>query len=194
MIYFLSAIITVALDQLTKLFIISRFSQGEPIEIMEGFLRIIYSTNTGGAFGIMKDQRVFLMFTAALLTIAGLALSHKILALKRSYQLGLGLILGGTMGNLIDRIRLGFVVDFIDFSFWPTFNVADIGITVGAVLMIILLLKDDSFKDNPEPASGDRDASLKCPSDKSDKPQDDPSQTMDKMGLPREGGSEIPET
>ena len=157
MIYLLTTVITVILDQLSKLYIISRFQDRGPMPLIDGFLRIIYSTNTGAAFGMLKSRKWFLFSMAILLVLAGLIFAVKIIKLKGLYQLGLGLILGGTAGNLIDRVRLGYVVDFIDFSFWPTFNVADIGITVGAVLMIILILKDDAFRDDTEinPASED---------------------------------------
>jgi signal peptidase II len=87
---------------------------------------------------------------AALLGILGVVLARKIVGLGPWHQAGIGLALGGTMGNLIDRLRLGSVIDFIDFSFWPTFNLADSAICVGAGILIILLLKSESSEKTGE--------------------------------------------
>jgi signal peptidase II len=128
--------------QLTKYAVRSSLSLGESFP-EEGFFRITYVTNTGAAFGILKDQSAFLIVT----TFFGLAaiilyyiyppLEHGIL------RIALGLQLGGAIGNLTDRVRMGHVTDFIDVGAWPAFNVADSSIVIGvAVILTFFVLSE----------------------------------------------------
>lgn len=148
MIYILTTIITLIIDQLSKGYILANFKLYQSRPVFGKFLQTTYTTNTGGAFGVMSQFPSFFVVLAIIMGICGVIFAKKLIALKKSYQLGVGLILGGTLGNLIDRLRFGHVVDFIDFSFWPTFNVADIAICVGSGLMIILLLKNETWKED----------------------------------------------
>ncbi|NLW81165.1 MAG: signal peptidase II [Desulfovibrionales bacterium] len=136
-----------ALDQLTKAWIQQTIPVWEKgFSVIPGFFDIVHILNRGAAFGFLNRtdidwQRPF--FIAVSILAMGL-----IAALARSkdddgpfYVYGLGLILGGALGNLLDRIRLGVVVDFLDFYVggwhWPAFNVADMGITVGAAALLV---------------------------------------------------------
>ena len=141
--FFLVALVVVALDQISKFFVRTNMSLGQSIP-EEGFFRITYATNTGGAFGIFANQA----FLITLIAIAGIV---TILIYVRysplnimPVRIALGLLLGGTAGNLIDRLSVGQVVDFIDIGFgqyrWPTFNLADSVIVVSIIILVYFFL------------------------------------------------------
>ena len=138
MFYFLSSIVLILVDFFSKRAAI-QYLKNSSIEIISGILRFTYVENTGAAFGIMKDMRWFFI----LLTVVLLAILFYLF--KKSYvknlfmRTGLLLIISGAIGNLIDRILFGYVVDFIDFYIidFPVFNVADCLICVGAAMLLI---------------------------------------------------------
>ena len=141
---FLIALLILVADQLTKAWMRSYPLEQPVFEL--GFFRIINIHNTGAAFGLFQGHTfaltiVSLVGTGILLVYALLVhRSFPILDNKLS-KLALGLVLGGTVGNLIDRLSLGYVTDFIDFGFWPAFNIADSAITVGVILFAYSLLR-----------------------------------------------------
>jgi signal peptidase II len=128
----------VAVDQLSKWAIVRELgpSQGNHrTEVARNLLAFHYVENSGAAFGVFRGQTVVLTAVAAFVVVA-LIFSYR-RARHATWQLttGLGLILGGAIGNLVDRIRLGYVVDFVSVSVWPKFNVADGAITIGVLLI-----------------------------------------------------------
>ncbi len=137
MVFFLTALPVVAADQLSKLWIRS-YSEGQFI-FESGIFRIIHIHNTGAAFGLFQGQ-FFLLTLAAVIGIVLILFFIFFISRRFSLldttpdKLALGLILGGTIGNLADRLRFGYVTDFISIGIWPTFNVADSAITIGAIL------------------------------------------------------------
>ena len=96
-------------------------------------LAITYVTNSGVAFGLFKEAGTFFIFLAGIVIAAILYSLRRLPAQQRLVRIALGLALGGAVGNLIDRLRLGYVIDFIDFRFWPVFNVADSAIVAGVL-------------------------------------------------------------
>jgi signal peptidase II len=142
MIYLISIITWLALDQLTKWLITSNFQLHQSQVVIENILSITYTTNTGAAFGIFPTHSGFFMILKMLFLLSGIVMIKQVVKLSPSYQLAAGTILGGAAGNLVDRIRLGSVIDFINFHFWPTFNVADIAICVGVFLLVIQLFRE----------------------------------------------------
>lgn len=146
--FWLPALIVV-LDQATKLLVGTRFELGEGVTVIPGFFDLTVVHNTGAAFGVLNTYdfpyKTALMVVVAIVALAGIAWYATTLPPAQWLaRLGLSLILGGAAGNLIDRIRLGYVVDFVDvywrdWHFWA-FNVADSAITVGVCLMILDLL------------------------------------------------------
>lgn len=132
---FLTALIVVIADQLTKYF----FMVEKPVELIRNFLYIKSVHNTGMAFGMMQDQNMVLIWLTLVFIGIIVYYSDEVAETKQLAILA-GLITGGAIGNLIDRIFLGFVRDFIAFSFWPAFNVADAALTIGAIGIVILLL------------------------------------------------------
>jgi len=126
-------------DQLTKYIISQAIPPGESIPIIKNVFHITYILNRGAAFGMFKNQMYFFIATAVLAIIFILLILRR----RRRWQeeIALYLILSGAISNLIDRIRLGAVIDFLDFRIWPVFNIADSAITIGAVLLAIYILK-----------------------------------------------------
>ena len=135
----LVSLLVIGADQLSKYLVRANMDLGQSIP-SEGIVRLTYTTNTGGAFGLFANQ-TFLLTTAAVVGIAVLVIYLRYLPLGSTLlRLGLGLDLGGAVGNLIDRVRLGEVTDFIDVGFWPVFNLADSAIVVGTFLIVYYLL------------------------------------------------------
>ena len=137
--FFLTAVIVVAVDQLSKYLVEANMIMGQSIP-EEGFFRITYTTNTGGVFGIFANQTFLITVTAIIGVVAILIYSRYPQANRVPIRIALGMLLGGAVGNLIDRIRLGAVVDFIDVGAWPVFNLADSAVVVGIIIIIYYLL------------------------------------------------------
>jgi len=139
----IAGIITI-LDQITKL-LVSRFHPN--FKVIPGFFNIHYVENTGAAFGILQDhQTLLIMVSVVALGVLGfLIVSDR--EGKSGVLYGLGLILGGTCGNLVDRVRLRYVVDFLQLHikqyYWPSFNVADSAITIGVAILVIMTLQQE---------------------------------------------------
>ena len=153
----LTAAAVVGLDQLTKLLVINSIEIGERNELLP-FLDLVHVENEGVAFGFLSDSGEGLVLAV---TFGALALVVGWFAFNRDRPLGwlaVGLLAGGAIGNLIDRLSRDGVIDFIDFPAWPSFNVADIAITFGALtLALIALAGPEAGRDAdgaPERASG----------------------------------------
>jgi signal peptidase II len=134
-------ILIVLLDQVSKFVVVSSFEPHASKPLIEGILHITYVQNTGAAFGVLAN-RTNLFIVIAIIIIAVMIGFFRYLP-KNSWMLKIGLTLGigGTMGNLIDRIRLGYVIDFIDFRVWPVFNIADSAIFLGVVALIFGIIR-----------------------------------------------------
>jgi signal peptidase II len=137
---------TLALDQLSKWVVLRELGPDgsrDVVEIIPGVLRFIFVRNTGSAFGLFQGGAEWLKIVAVIAVIL-LAIYYVRQASKDwVLALALGLQVGGALGNIIDRFRHGYVVDWIDVSRWPTFNIADSGITVGVILLMYALLFRD---------------------------------------------------
>jgi len=145
LLFSLTAILVVIFDQLTKFWIRSNLALGQSIP-GRGFFRITHVHNSGAAFGIFPDQSLLLTIIAAtgivLLLVYIIFINRRFPYLDNlPGRLAVGLILGGTIGNLIDRLRFGYVTDFISVGIWPDFNIADSAVTVGALTIACLLLR-----------------------------------------------------
>lgn len=134
-------------DQLTKLIILKNFHPGDSIAVIKNVFHISLVCNEGAAFGIFSGRSllfIWVSFIAIIVIVLIFALFKKVFRKHKSTQVFLSLILAGAIGNLIDRIRFGFVIDFLDFRIWPVFNIADSAITVGTILLILQMLKHKS--------------------------------------------------
>jgi len=141
----LIGLIILVVDQLSKAWIRANLLEGQSLFKL-GFFRITYVHNTGAAFGLFQDQSFILTIVAivaiSVILVYALFISRFFPWLESKLsKSALGLLLGGTVGNLIDRLRLGYVTDFIDFSYWPAFNLADASVTVGVILFAYSLLR-----------------------------------------------------
>ncbi len=154
LLFIAAALIVLALDQASKGLVRTLMDRGESWP--DGWpVRLHYVTNTGAAFGILKDQTGFLVIT----TVIGLAAIYLYYRYPPFDHLvapvAMGMMLGGAIGNLVDRLRLGRVTDFLDFPFWPSFNVADSSIVIGVA---VLLVGYAIFAKPPPPRSEREDA------------------------------------
>lgn len=136
----------VVIDQLTKWWA-STVLPGDPIVLIDGFLQLRYVTNTGAAFSLLQGAgSIIALMAIAIVVFIGIVVRK---VPHRSEAVALGLVLGGALGNLLDRIFRGDglldggVVDFISFSFFPSFNVADSAITIGALMALFLAFKPE---------------------------------------------------
>ena len=129
------------LDQLTKFWVRTTFSLGESRPLLPGLFHLTLVTNTGSAFGLFPGARSLFIILSILTLLVLLTLAwRKRKKLPLLVQLSFGLLLGGVAGNLIDRLRFGYVVDFLDFRIWPVFNIADSSITLAVIFLSLRLL------------------------------------------------------
>ena len=128
---------TLGADQLSKSLIVSSFVPGQSTPLLPPILHLSYVQNTGAAFGLFKGQQA-LFIGLSLLVIVWVAWELLVKPSLPSLSMwGCALVLGGAAGNLIDRLRLGYVIDFIDLRVWPVFNVGDSAITIGVSLLVL---------------------------------------------------------
>lgn len=139
--------VVIIFDQLTKLAITTSMEIGQSITVINNFLYITYVRNPGAAFGLLPYQTLF--FILITLVVAVLIIYYyRILSDNHKWlRYGLALQLGGALGNLIDRISGGYVVDFIDFKIWPpVFNLADSAIVIGIGIFLIAFWRDPQLR------------------------------------------------
>ena len=139
LLFFSIAAAVLALDQLTKHIVRATLERGEAFP--EGWpVRFVHVTNTGAAFGILQEQNAFLVVTT-IIGVGAILLYYWYPPFEHAIMTAaVGMLLGGAIGNLSDRLRLGEVTDFIDFPRYPSFNVADSSIVVGVAVLVILLV------------------------------------------------------
>ena len=146
-------------DQYSKLWIMERYAYGEG-ELFTGFFNLVRAHNYGAAFSFLSDaggwQRWAFSLLAAVISVVIAVWIARLPVQRKLEGLALALILGGALGNLYDRLTLGYVVDFLDFHWsgrhFPAFNIADSGISVGAALLIL-----DGFINKPDSQTTDKD-------------------------------------
>jgi signal peptidase II len=148
---FVTATAAYLLDRLTK-YLAENFLAGkEPVVLIPHVVQLRYTTNSGGAFGLLGGQP-WLFFGATVVVCAAIVVASSRLSSAAS-ALGLGLILGGAVGNLTDRLIRGsgvsgHVIDFIDFHVWPVFNLADSAIVVGTLIVLFAGLRHEASRDD----------------------------------------------
>jgi signal peptidase II len=151
----ITAAIIVALDQATKLYIDHSFRLYESVTVIENLFNITYVRNQGAAFGILSESayRIPFFITVSLVAAVGILwYLSRLGADKKKAVFALSLIFAGALGNLIDRIRFGEVIDFLDVHWhqyhWPAFNMADSAITVGVALLLIDIWREERQQKN----------------------------------------------
>lgn len=145
-IYSINAIVII-IDIFTKLLVTTKLKENDLISIIPNFFSIYFVKNTGAAFSILQDSTIFLVILSALIIVVLDRFIKKEKNMPRLQKLSFGLVMGGIFGNMIDRIINHSVTDFISFRIFnynfPVFNIADIGITVGACLLVISILIEE---------------------------------------------------
>jgi len=133
-------------DQLCKFLILKYIGLNTTYDIIKDIFSITPLLNTGGGFGILPGQTPFFILVSVFATVYIISILLKRKIKEKILLYSISMILAGALGNLIDRLRFGAVVDFIDFKIWPVFNIADSSITVGVIILTWQLLKSSKFK------------------------------------------------
>jgi signal peptidase II len=159
-IFILLLVMGLALDQVTKALIVQKLPLGGQVPLIPGFLNLVHIQNQGAAFGMLSGWpaeytwRFFVAVSGVVLAVLGYLL-WRLPDDHWPAALGYSLILTGALGNLIDRIRLGVVVDFIDVYWrryhWPAFNVADSLVCVGAAILVWVIIREEKTADASNP-------------------------------------------
>ena len=142
----LVALLVIGLDRLTKYLVVSNLALGEswmPVSWLAPIVTITHVHNTGAAFGIFPAGGLVFTTLGVIVSVAILYYFHQLPPGQWWVRTALGLQLGGAIGNLIDRFRQGHVTDFINFRFWPVFNVADSSIVIGVTILILAMLIEE---------------------------------------------------
>lgn len=140
--FWLSIFVILILDRMTKWWVIGNFASGQSKPLVGDLLWLTYVQNHGAAFGIFAGKGWFFTM-AAVVVIAGMAIFLFIYKPNYRLQLYMGLVTGGALGNLIDRVRFHHVIDFLDLRWWPVFNVADMAIVCGGILLVLHIMRNE---------------------------------------------------
>lgn len=140
----LTAFCVTVLDQLVKWIVQNHMELGETIPLIKNVFHLTYIINPGAAFGILPHQDWFFLAIVVVLFVAYFLMRKKIPEKPLYFPAAVGMLLGGALGNGIDRVRIGGVVDFFDFRIWPIFNVADIFICLGVGLIAFYFWRHSS--------------------------------------------------
>lgn len=161
-----SLVLVVVLDQLTKWWAVGALQGRPPLVILENFFWLRYAENTGAAFSMLEGKVSLLAWVSMAVALGMLIWAWRLRPEEHGMRLGLGLVIGGAVGNLIDRVRLQYVIDFIDVHWmnlkhWPTFNIADSAVCVGMAMLLIATFylpspskqkrEETEAKPNPKP-------------------------------------------
>jgi len=148
----ITSIVLTIIDQISKIVVVNLLDTNNNIQLIKNFFYLTYAQNNGAAFSILTGQRILLILITLL--IIGMLIYY----LKKNFnqdklnKIAFSLVIGGSIGNLIDRIVRGYVVDFIDFKIFgynfPIFNLADTFITIGVIILIIIAFRKEDTNDN----------------------------------------------
>ena len=143
--YFLISALLVGLDQWSKYLTVQNISLGETKEFIPGFLSLTHLRNTGAAWSLLEGKMIFFYVITVIVSIVIIYLLIKNYKKSIWYSVGLSFVLAGAIGNFIDRVRLGYVVDMLqtDFMNFPIFNVADSTLVIGVICIFIYLILDE---------------------------------------------------
>ena len=144
-VYFLISALLVGLDQWSKYLTVQNISLGETKEFIPGFLSLTHLRNTGAAWSLLEGKMIFFYVITVIVSVVIIYLLIKNYKKSICYSVGLSFVLAGAIGNFIDRVRLGYVVDMLqtDFMNFPIFNVADSTLVVGVICIFIYLILDE---------------------------------------------------
>lgn len=133
-------ILGIVIDQLTKLWVVASLPFNSTVSVLGDFFGLCYIHNEGAAWSILAEKPVFLIILSAVILLVVIFFLFKTPKDQKLLRASLALVIAGALGNLIDRVRLGYVVDFLRLPHWPIFNIADCLLVVGVILICIVLL------------------------------------------------------
>lgn len=131
------AALVIAIDQAVKAAVVAQLGDGRTVNLFGGLIRLDYTRNSGAAFGILQAGGFIFAIVAAIVAVAILLYYRRVGNESLLVRVSLALILGGAVGNLVDRLRLHYVIDFIDLRWWPVFNLADSAIVLGVGMLVL---------------------------------------------------------
>ena len=137
--YFIISILILAADIITKYLVQRAMKPYQSIPVLKNIFHITYVQNTGAAFSILKGKTFFFTAVSFIIILAIVFILIKNPIKERVFGIVMAMILGGAVGNLVDRLRYGYVVDFLDFRVWPVFNIADCAIVIGVLILVYLI-------------------------------------------------------
>ncbi len=137
---FISAALILIADRLTKILVFNAISPNQTIGIVPGIFHLTLVLNKGIAFGLFRGMRLLFIITSLAIIVLIFIYMQKSRSRDLLNRVSIGLIIGGALGNLFDRLKFGYVIDFLDFQVWPVFNIADSSITVGAIILVLRIL------------------------------------------------------
>lgn len=144
------SIILLLIDQISKLLVVKLIDINSGMELIKNFFYLTYTHNTGAAFSILTGKRIFLILIAVVILIVIFNYLRKNKIESKIEKIAFSLIIGGSIGNLLDRIVRGYVIDFLDFKIFgynfPIFNLADTFIVIGVILLLIITLTRKEVK------------------------------------------------
>jgi len=132
----LTAIGVIIVERIVKFYVTENLRLGESVPVLGEVVRITRSQNLGGGFGVLQGQN-WIFIAAAVVVLGMIIYYYNSIIYDMVLVFASALMLGGTVGNLMDRIFFGHVIDYIDFAFWPTFNLSDVALSAGVVLLIV---------------------------------------------------------
>lgn len=146
--YFILAILFAIADQIVKFWVVANLELGEQVNFIPDIMSLFHIRNTGAAWSIFEGKMWFFTIISLVAIVVFSYLIYKYHRNGKLFSIAIALILGGTLGNFIDRIRLGYVVDMFktDFISFPIFNLADVELTVGVFLIFIYIIFEERFK------------------------------------------------
>ena len=149
-----TAAVTLLLDRSTKALVRELMRPSQSVEILGDFLQLTRVENAGAAFGMLQGRQLFLAVVGSFVIVAVVVYMWRAKPRQPWVLFALGLVAGGSIGNLVDRVTTGVVVDFVEVSFWPVFNVADSAVVVGTIILVVYVLFSHPASE-AEPRSAD---------------------------------------
>jgi len=144
MLFYLLALVILAFDQIFKYLVHHLMSFGQSIPIYSNFVKFTYVRNTGAAFSLFVGFSSYLIVIGVAVVIAVIFFHHKLSKNNYWMQVSLAFVLGGSLGNLLDRIFRSYVIDYIDITVWPVFNFADIMINIGVIMIAMKMFEKEA--------------------------------------------------
>lgn len=153
MILLIVAGFVVLLDQISKAYIRQLLVPGESIPVVPGLFSLTHTRNPGAAFGILPGRQIFFLIVTLVVIAVIIYYYQRVHPREYLVKMAMGMALGGALGNLIDRTTTGLVTDFLDFHFWPVFNMADTFLVVGFALIVWGMFKLQVFDETEQPTA-----------------------------------------